>query len=119
MSSAEKIPWATHLEALERTDRLACLDGLSNRGAERSPVVERANSEEFDEGEDLFDIVLPVELLMSPTALSIEPSHLHRGAGEAPPELRIECTASNRCLRVAVLDVVSLIFDTVSALAPA
>ena len=105
----------THLETLERTNGSPGLDGFSDRGAECAPIIERTDTKELDEGIDLLYVILPIEPLVSLIVQPREPFDLHRSTSKTPPELRVESTTRDRCLRVAVLNVMRLVYPAVSA----
>ena len=77
----------TYLQTLERTDRSTSLNWLGDGGAERAPVVERANAKELNEGVDFLHIVLPMERLVSAQVLTTRAFHSHGSTSETPPEL--------------------------------
>ena len=104
----------TYLETLERTNGLAGLDGLCDRGVEGAPVIERADSQELDKRVDLLDVILPTGETHQLRTGTQSVYHLHGSTGEAPPVLRVQRTATDCSLRGAVLDVVSLIYPDVS-----
>lgn len=49
----------TCLQALQSTTGLTGLDWLGNLSVEGRPVIQRAYTQELDEGEDLLNVVLP------------------------------------------------------------
>ena len=75
---------ATYVQPLHSADLPAGLHGLVDLLVERLPVVEGTDLQELEQGVQLLDTVLPIDMFQRYNHKSLSRNNLHGRAGKTP-----------------------------------